>query len=414
MQTLLGMFLIIFTIYSVKREFFQLEPAIYILTFQVIAIFSSFLGTKKSFLIRGGGLPPIYTSPEMFQVTEKLFMQASIAIFFACISVNLFQNNRVSNLKKKTSEFNSQILSKFSNYYLFFIYAILIYYLLSVGRPLVQRNTYLFNLGGSIEGNIHYYLPIFSIISVYLAVNNDSYIQKVFLCGFSWVCILESFSSASRGITVQIAVITCILSIKRYNWYRRVGVIVTGTFITVWLTSIVLKLRTFTLHGFAPYLKGLFSNSQNFSIDINEFMGNFLSIIPTTYLGVQITPPHNMLMVQISPFTGRSNGWYEMAGALMVNSATPSGAIAQIGSLGNNSAFLTWFFLGIFITIVSRSYKAMSIFPQQRIISYVLNFGAMIQMLQYSLRIGMRFLYLNLIILLSIKIYAIVMIKNKS
>jgi hypothetical protein len=121
-----------------------------------------------------------------------------------------------------------------------------------------------------------------------------------------------------------------------------------------------------------------------------------------------------MLMVQISPFTGRSNGWYEMAGALMVNSATPSGAIAQIGSLGNNSAFLTWFFLGIFITIVSRSYKAMSIFPQQRIISYVLNFGAMIQMLQYSLRIGMRFLYLNLIILLSIKIYAIVMIKNKS
>lgn len=414
MEILLGILVIFSTLTLWRLNKFTFEPLIFIITFELIAIISLLLSWREPFVIRGGGLPPIYTSPEMFHVTTKLFSSASLSFFCGVFLINLFWRKDLNLKVQNFQNIDSRDIDKFSKVFLIAMYLILFLYLFNVGNILIHRNTYLYNLGGSLNGNIHYYLPIFSVVSAYLAIKSSKKGYRFLLLIYSTVCALESFSSASRGITVQLAAITFIVASQRIRWRWRISILILGTSLTVWFTSLVLKLRTLSEHGLVPYLSAILNNTTNLNVDLTEFIGNFLSIIPTTFLGVQIIPPQNMLLVQISPFTGRSNGWYEMAGALMVNPATPSGALAQIGSLGTLTAFFTWFILGIVIALLGRINKATSIFEEQKFVSYVLVLGAMVQMLQYSLRIGMRFLYLNLITMMLFKLYTLTFARRLS
>jgi len=396
------------TLLLLRKRVLSFEPAVAILIFESVAIVSSILIEHDSFVIRGGGLPPIYTSPEMFEVTSSFFSLASFAIFCGALVFGIAMKNWERIELSDVVVRDNVLIEKFSKIYLTVMYLILAKYLVNVGSILIQRDTYLYNLGGSLNGNIHYYLPIFGIVSFLISLKIRTKYLKILLMLHFMICLFESFASASRGITVQLAALTFILFFHTPKWYQKFVTLFMGIGITVWFTSIVLILRSLPQHGLLPYIKAIFSSQQNLTIDFSEFLGNFLSIIPTTYLGSKISPPNNMLLVQVSPLTGRSNGWYEMAGSLMVNPATPSGAVAQIGSLGTIAAFLTWFSLGVILSFLGRLNASSANFKEQQFASYVLILGAVIQMLQYSLRIGMRFLYLDLIMILALKGHKIV------
>jgi hypothetical protein len=106
-----------------------------------------------------------------------------------------------------------------------------------------------------------------------------------------------------------------------------------------------------------------------------------------------------LIKTSLSPFVGKSTDWYEIAGSLMVNPWTPSGAVAQAGSLGTLLEISVWMSIGLILGVISNLFKNVVSIYQLQFVSYALVLGALVQMLQYSIRNGMRYLYMDMLFL---------------
>lgn len=397
---LIAILLFTLTIIFYKKNQIGFETLIFTLVFGGVALICFPLKYIESFIIKGGGLPPLILTQEMLKITQTHFTLAMFATLIGSLLVSLFMKRRISPYNSKSSR-NSRVAIPYYVIKIFLIvsYLLLLLYFSQNFTQLLTRNSYLFNSGGSLAGNIHYFLPMIGAVAFYFYQCNHQVISSFLLLSISLITLLISFSSASRSIGVILAICTVLIASTTKNLVSKISVFVTGLLATFWATGIVLQLRILNSHGFIPYFSYLTSNYSIAEINTSDILGNFLSTIPITYLGLQISPPPNLIKTSLSPFVGKSTDWYEIAGSLMVNPWTPSGAVAQAGSLGTLLEISVWMSIGLILGVISNLFKNVVSIYQLQFVSYALVLGALVQMLQYSIRNGMRYLYMDMLFL---------------
>ena len=383
------------------RQILPLESMIFLVVLGGIALVCLVLRNVQNFTIYGGGLTTVYGFPEMFIHVQQLFEKSFIFFLLGNLATSLFLRERHLSTPQKLIPFSTNG-DKIRVIPIFIILSCLLIsvYLIKEGSLLLKRDTYLFASGGSLTGNIHYFMPMIGSVAFYFFFVSKIGRERILLLLLSVVPIFVSLCSASRSVAIGIILMTGIFVIHIQGILKRLFVTVIGFLISSVATNLVLELRNLDGHGLIPYAHAIVGGSIKILPNWGNVTGNFFSTIPVTYLGSQIKPPNGMLSVAFSPFTGKSNGWYEMAGALMINPWTPSGAIAQIASLGPVKLGVTWFLLGVSIYSIAYGYKQIPIF-EIRFVSYALTIGALVQMLQYSARNGARYLYMNLLFMIT-------------
>lgn len=384
------------------KHIVPLESIIFLVALGGIALVCLILRNAQNFPIYGGGLTTVYGYPEMFIRVQKLFQHSFIFFLLGNLITSLLLRERhlstpqqLIPLPIKANRF--QVIP----FFIYISYILLLIYLSKEGSNLIQRETYLFAAGGSITGNIHYFMPMIGSVAFYFFFVSKVGWERSLLLFLSVFTVCVSLCSASRSAAIGVILMSVICIVNVTDILKRIFLTVIGFLLSSVATNLVLELRNLDGHGLIPYTHAILGGSIKIIPDWGNVTGNFLSTIPITFLGSQIKPPEGMLSVAFSPFTGKSNGWYEMAGSLMINPWTPSGAIAQTASLGLVKQAVIWFFLGVSIYLVAIGYKQIPIF-EIRFVSYALSIGSLVQMLQYSLRNGARYLYMNVIFMITI------------
>ena len=190
-------------------------------------------------------------------------------------------------------------------------------------------------------------------------------------------------------------------TVSKFNFFARVSI---GIYLGGIGVSQALYLRSQENHGLFPHLEQLAFNGFSSSA-FGNVVGTFLVIIPVTLLGLQVPTPNNYLFTSINPLPGRWTDWYEIAGNLLLNPWTPTGSIAQLHNLGVVQESITWIVLGYVLGLLGKFSSKLDKGKLVTLISMALILSASLQLLQYSLRAGLRFVYADILFISLVNLY---------
>lgn len=398
-------------IYLNRRRVVSLEASIFVSLLGLVSVACFFLQIFGVVLIRGGGIGIIYADEQMFLRVGNIYGLASVSTFVGAFISSLHRFKRVEKDAETVPTHVNGVLTSNPRVIVYFILIsslFFLYYYLNTLSIQINRSGYIwaYNQNGLIR-NIHYYIPIVGLIAFYMLINGaKSQMQKFMLFTFVAMSLFSSFSSASRVLGFQILLITFMLILKTKSKNLRFSIFIFGCLLSLFSLSLVVKFRGLPDHGFMPYLRTLIYSPQLISFEMSLVSGSFLLVIPITFLGSQLIPPANMLWAQISPLPSNLSGWNLISDALKLNEFTPSGGVSQIASLGTTSSMFFWIAFGLFLALLGNQYSELGEnFKEIRWISLALTLGSFLQFSQYSVRIGTRFLYLSLLVLLAFRVY---------
>ena len=377
--------------------------------FVTVGITSILFGLFGGGVIRGGGLPALDIGGEIPSIVGIEFLKAAMFLLLGSTFIGILYNFQAPKaLSPAEIKSSSPVTSTTITIAIVIIFSISILMLLNSGSYLLSRDTYLIDYGSlsRFYGNLHYMVPILAFVCFWLQKSKScSSWQKFMLSTLLAFTVIESLASASRALSVIFLSIglTSVYYSEIFSKIKLVIRITSYSLLTLISYGIVLDLRTLETHGLSPYLD--FLGSQDFlsylgAISIGDIFGNLLSIIPITYLGLSISAPSNYLSISLSPALGETSGWYQIARFMVVNPWTPSGAVAQVSTVSFFTIVLAWFIVGGIIEITARLLSSTSNLREISIITTVITLAASLQFLQYSLRAGMRFIYLQLFFVL--------------
>lgn len=427
MFTIAALFSAITIIFLNRRNKVSLEATIFIALLAVVSIVSNLLQSLDSVLIRGGGIGDVYADRQMFTNVSEIFGLATLSTFIgASIFSLLFQRRSIneisftSSLDNEIAEIKRPFEDKEDGLIALFILVSIVgfsYYLWQSFPLLLARSSYIWAIEkNGLVRNLHYYLPLVGVVAFYLLKSvAEKPIHKFMLFLIFIGSIFASFSSGSRVFSFQILVLTIILSISTSSQFLRFVFAILGISLCTFSLSLIVQFRYLPEHGLVPYLTALVNFSEPTNFQLSLVTGTFLLVIPITYLGSQLIPPEGMLWAQVSPLPSNLSGWNFVSDALKLNEFTPSGGVAQIASLGTTTSLLFWLFIGAYLAFSGNIYSRFAtIFTEIRLISLALIVGSFLQFIQYSIRLGTRFLYLHLLILIALALYLkIIKSKNK-
>ena len=390
-------------ILSVKFDMISIAVVMPVAILGIVAMGAGYISLHNGIELSGGGLPPLFMDGSSAEAVGYIFLRDSTAIFLGGACINFFRNPQKFTHPRKNSVLrNSQgflLLSK-SRQGILVGMSLALEFIFIIGnwRILLFRDTYLIGVPkGSIYGAILYLIPLFSLIGMSLVGKKTRY--SYFLSIIISIGFVIEFACASRNFAILVAaagyfIVARVRKIetKIFAWV----VIVVSTAFSLYL---VIQFRNLTHHGLIPHLEFLLSNQIFANNFISGLIGNYFVILPVTYLGLSLLTPPGYLATSISPLLGRNTNWYEIAPNLTVeNPWTPSGAVAQVANLGRLTEFIVWLGLGIVCQILANSFQRSNKREFYQIFLTASILSASLQFLQYSLRAGVRFLYLAIFV----------------
>jgi hypothetical protein len=262
-------------------------------------------------------------------------------------------------------------------------------------EELFRRESYLFIAAGSVSGAIRYLIPMIGILSAWMSLKSQN--KLLHFCNYL-SCIFIEFSAASRSLGILLMIFFVFWAINARNKF----IFAVRAFIGIYLGGIgisqALVLRSQEEHGLIPHFEQLIQNGFT-DTAFNNVFGTFLVIIPVTLLGLQVSTPRGYLVTSFNPLPGRLTDWYEISDSLLLNPWTPTGSIAQLHNLGIVTEIFAWLFLGFILGLLGKYSGGQKKFSIVSLISVALVLSASLQLLQYSVRAGLRFIYADILFL---------------
>ena len=362
-----------------------------------IAIASSFFAHANSWSMRGGGLREMLVGSEIALPVGQVFLSTGILVIvggLACKSVlSIFGwSKEAVHSIPFNSDFRKSTSVQFLKYSGLFFYVI---YYAQTFPALISRDAYLFIEPGSALGTMRYISPLIGFLAI-------GFLRSSYSFSFILLFMLSIFNEialSSRNAAALMAVLVLLVTNRIQNFFFKYFIFFVGVFLTYITFVFLLFSRKTQSYGIGGLVAQLSPFSKDFSTQslgggASEVFGNFLSVIPVTYLGLQIPTPESYLPISFNPLFGRDVGWYDIGYLFYVNPWTPSGAVAQVAGLNFSLIFLTWFSVGFLFQANSYLMQAGSSNSFLRTLSFTLPVFATLQFLQYTLRSGMRYVYL--------------------
>jgi hypothetical protein len=264
---------------------------------------------------------------------------------------------------------------------------------------LISREVYLFIEPGSVIGTMRYISPLIGFLSIgFMRYKYSPLLILLFFFSFFNESALNSRNAPS--LMAGFVILGFVRINRRFTKFA--FLFMGGVSSYIYFLYIMFS-RTNQNYGFlslvsqfSPFIENL--PSQSIASSASTVLGNFLSVIPVTYLGMQIPTPDNYLSISFNPLFGKDVGWYDIGYLFYVNPWTPSGSVAQVAGLSSVFIFLTWLLVGFLFQLNGNLMYRVSNNSYLRILSFALPVFATLQFLQYTLRSGMRYVYLWLVI----------------
>lgn len=392
--------ILVLLILGVKNRKVSLEVAILSSIFLGVVAGCSWVTIAGNYQISAGGIPPMEINQTQAEIVSILFFKATICLFIGSLlsSLNLFDLASQQSISKISS---TKIDSRSSKAIFMIFGVILSIFVLVNFSELLRRDSYLFIAAGSVGGAVRYLIPLIGIFSAWMAIkSNNRWLHFINYL----ICVLIEFSAASRSLGILLMIIFMFWAsntVSKLNFFARVS---SGIYLGGIGVSQALYLRSQKNYGLIPHLEQLAFNSFSSSA-FGNVIGTFLVIIPVTLLGLQIPTPSNYLFTSINPLPGRWTDWYEIAGNLLLNPWTPTGSIAQLHNLGVVQETITWIVLGYVLGLLGKFSYKLDKNKLVTLISMALILSASLQLLQYSVRAGLRFVYADILFLFLVNLY---------
>jgi len=167
--------------------------------------------------------------------------------------------------------------------------------------------------------------------------------------------------------------------------------------VSVVLLALPLYFRGLSMHGLVPHLGGLSAFVLDKSVlaaSTNNVLAGFKITAMTGFSAPKIDA--SVLWISISPITGGSVGWYEVAPTLRLNKFTPFSGIGELINYGPIVFICAFTMLGGILGIMQRVNDRILATPGAKITAIGalgLVFIFTIQSTQYNLRSDIRYLY---------------------
>ena len=387
-------------ILGVKNKKVSLEVATLSAIFLGVVAGCSWVTITGNYQTGGGGIPPMELYPAQAEVVSLLFFKATMCLLIGSLlsSLNVFN---LASPRSTVKISGTKIDSRFSKAIFIMLGTILLIFVLVNFSEILRRDAYLFIAAGSVSGAVRYLIPLIGIISAWMTVKSNN---KLLHFINYLTCVLIEFSAASRSLGILLMIIFMFwasTTVSKFNFFARVSI---GIYLGGIGVSQALYLRSQENHGLFPHLEQLAFNGFSSSA-FGNVVGTFLVIIPVTLLGLQVPTPNNYLFTSINPLPGRWTDWYEIAGNLLLNPWTPTGSIAQLHNLGVVQESITWIVLGYVLGLLGKFSSKLDKGKLVTLISMALILSASLQLLQYSLRAGLRFVYADILFISLVNLY---------
>jgi hypothetical protein len=392
--------MLVSVILGVKNKKVPLEVATLSAIFLGVVAGCSWVTITGNYQTSGGGIPPMDLYPAEAEVVSLLFFKATMCLLIG----SLLSSLNVFNLASQQSTVKisvTKIDSRFSKAIFIMSGIILLIFILINFSALLRRDSYLFIAAGSVSGAVRYLIPFIGIISSWMAIKSSN--KLLHFINYA-TCVFIEFSAASRSLGILLMIIFMFwasTTVSKFNFFARVSI---GIYLGGVGVSQALYLRSQENHGLFPHLEQLSVNGFSSSA-FGNVVGTFLVIIPVTLLGLQVPTPNNYLFTSFNPLPGRWTDWYEIAGNLLLNPWTPTGSIAQLHNLGVVQETITWIVLGFVLGLIGKFSSKLDNNKLVKLISMALILSASLQLLQYSVRAGLRFVYADILFISVVNLY---------
>lgn len=366
-----------------------------------IAIACSFYAGMESFSISGGGLPEMYVGSVIALPVGQLFLAAAVSVTLGGLVGRLLLDALgLGKTPPNRTQFSSEAIAinsnrGFKSFGLFFY----VIYFSQTFPDLISRDVYLFIEPGSVIGTMRYISPLIGVLSIgFMRYKYSPFLILLFFFSF-----FNESALNSRNAPALMAGFVILGFVRINRPFTKFVFLFIGAVSSYIFFLYLMFSRTNQNYGvlslisqFSPFIENL--PSQSLASSASTVFGNFLSIIPVTYLGMQIPTPDNYLSISFNPLFGKDVGWYDIGYLFYVNPWTPSGSVAQVAGLSSVFIYLTWLLVGFLFQLNGNLMYRVSNNSYLRILSFALPIFATLQFLQYTLRSGMRYVYLWLLI----------------
>ena len=392
--------LLLALILGLNRRKISFEVATLSGIFLAVIAGCSWISIVGSYQTSGGGIPPMVLFPNQAEEVSLLFFRATVCLLAGSQIANLKVFN--STVRHSGVAFQIKDLgSRFSRTVFASLCFILIIFVLMNFENLFRRESYLFVSAGSISGAIRYLIPLIGIVSAWMSVKS---LNRALHFGNYLTCILIEFSAASRSLGILLMIFFIFWATNTSSKFYFIARTSIGIYLGGIGISQALFLRSQNDHGLFPHFEQLVQNGLVNSA-FGNVIGTFLVVIPVTLLGLQVATPQNYLATSFNPLPGRFTDWYEISDSLLLNPWTPTGSIAQLHNLGMVIETFAWLFFGFVLGLLGKYSTDRNMVSLVSLISVALVLSASLQILQYSVRSGVRFLYADILFLALVNIH---------
>jgi hypothetical protein len=275
-------------------------------------------------------------------------------------------------------------------------------HILAYGQALLDRPTYMILGAATVTGAIGYLLMPLAGVVAYTTWHAEG--RRFRIWGhalFLSIFILE-FCRASRSASIILLLGALVQLTRRRPHVKRLLIAAPYLFSAFLTLGLVLQLRGLQRQGLIPYLQYVLSGQASLADNFTAIQGNLLATIPITYLSNFHSLPEGYIQVTLNPLPGTMTNWSYISDYLSINRSTPTNMLGQLSTLPILIQGLLWAYVACLAVLADRIALATPRSSQAvlRPLMTLLTIAALLQYCQYSMRAGLRFQYLAVLVAL--------------
>lgn len=389
------------------------EPALLavVLTLHAIAAYAA--SSTGGILINSGSATFFALTAHETEVVGGMFLSASfVCATFATVIAAVFGTRRLSKarpLREQASVYGHLFASVASSPATTVIVVVGLIFAISLWaihfQSFMSRSQY-FSLDAGSIGSAFSYLTLPIGAAMFIALHPAAGRSRRAFAGIVLtLLILAEFSRASRGLPALLALLTISMALTARRRPMRVALLIATPVLAVLTLSLVIQLRgNSSGHGLIPYSAYVFGSYHFDSQDLSVVANNLLLSLAVTYFSALQAVPSGFFAVSITPLNGVDAGWYLMAPYLSLGYQTPSNAIGQMASASTAEWLFWWASISLLLTIPGLLRLRLPITHAiiAELAGVTLIAAATLQLLQYSLRAGARFIWAAIAVSLAV------------
>jgi len=366
-----------------------------------------YITIKGNVYITGGGIGQISVDRVIAESVFFKYFFVCLILIFGSVVFNLIL--KVRNSKFDTQPINEMISTRFVKAMLILGFFLIFSFILKFNFLLISRNDYLFVQAGTVFGAIRYLVPMIGVCAIFLLRFSDRN-SKYFIVLIFILSLLIEFSASSRSLGILLSSMP-LVAIDINRRIRSFALFTLAFSLGMIGLNLALQLRSIEQHGLVPHFHYLLNGGFSLLAPTSA-TGTFLSIIPVAFIGFSVSTPTSYFLTSFNPLPGSMTNWYQIAPFLNVNRWTPTGSVAQVDNLGAPYVLATWLFVAFITSITSYFLIRFKSSKIVLILVFLCSFNASLQILQYSMRAGVRFLYAGLVFIFAERIYRLFINRN--